>query len=99
MARFEAGTVVIMRFPFSDLASTKLRPALVPAALDRGDFILCQITSDPFSDSTAGRLAGVDVEMGGSPGRALSGPVSCSPRTGRSSKGPQVTCAGISAIG
>jgi len=39
------GDVVVLSFPFSDLNQSKRRPALVLAGLDRGDLILCQITS------------------------------------------------------
>jgi mRNA interferase MazF len=54
MAGFVKGEVVIVPFPFSDLSSTKRRPALVLANLPGDDIILCQITSknspsDPFS--------------------------------------------------
>jgi len=34
-----------VRFPFSDLSSAKLRPALILASLAHSDYILCQITS------------------------------------------------------
>jgi len=44
----EPGAVVLVRFPFSDLSQTKLRPAVVLADADRGDWILCQVTSKPF---------------------------------------------------
>jgi mRNA interferase MazF len=64
VARPKAGTVVVVRFPFSDLSSSKLRPALVLAALERGDFILSQITSNPFSDPNAVRLEEEDFEVG-----------------------------------
>jgi mRNA interferase MazF len=67
VARPEAGTVVVVRFPFSDLRSSKLRPALVLAALERGDFILCQITSNPFSDPRAVRLEKEDFDVGSLP--------------------------------
>jgi len=39
------GSVVAVKFPFSDLTSSKLRPALVAAKLERNDLILFQITS------------------------------------------------------
>ena len=48
-----AGAVVLVRFPFSDLSQTKLRPAVVLADVRRGDFILCQITSKPYGDAAA----------------------------------------------
>jgi mRNA interferase MazF len=38
-----------VRFPFSDLSQTKLRPAVVLADAGRGDWILCQVTSKPWS--------------------------------------------------
>jgi len=40
-------------FPFSDLSKAKLRPAVVLAKVARGDWILCQITSNPYSDAQA----------------------------------------------
>lgn len=39
------GTVVLVRFPFSDLSRSKLRPAVVLADVGRGDWILGQVTS------------------------------------------------------
>jgi mRNA interferase MazF len=39
-----AGAVVLVRFPFSDLSQTKLRPAVVRADAGRGDWVLCQVT-------------------------------------------------------
>jgi mRNA interferase MazF len=45
-----AGKVVLIRFPFSDLSNSKLRPAVVLANADRGDWVLCQITSNPYGD-------------------------------------------------
>jgi mRNA interferase MazF len=44
-----AGDVVVIPFPFMDLTSQKVRPALVLASLDRGDVLLCQITSKPLT--------------------------------------------------
>ena len=48
-----AASIVLVRFPFSDLSQTKLRPAVVLADAGRGDYILCQITSKPYGDSRA----------------------------------------------
>jgi mRNA interferase MazF len=50
---FVKGDVVVVLFPFSDLSSAKKRPALVVAALDGDDVILCQITSQRIADQYA----------------------------------------------
>ena len=47
------GTIVTINFPFSDLSPTKRRPAMVLASVSRGDVILCQIISKPYSDPAA----------------------------------------------
>ena len=51
-----AGSVVLVPFPFSDLSQSKLRPAVALADAGRGDWILCQITSKPYSDPRAVEL-------------------------------------------
>jgi mRNA interferase MazF len=48
-----AGSIVLVRFPFSDLSQAKLRPAVVLADAGRGDWILCQVTSKPYGDAQA----------------------------------------------
>lgn len=48
-----AGAVVLVPFPFSDLTQAKLRPAVALADAGRGDWILCQITSNPYGDPRA----------------------------------------------
>ena len=47
------GAVVLVRFPFSDLSETKLRPAVLLARAERGDWVLCQVTSKPYGDARA----------------------------------------------
>ena len=53
MGTFTVGSVVLIPFPFSDLSKAKLRPALVVAETSYDDWILCQITSQSYSDSKA----------------------------------------------
>lgn len=53
MAVFAAGDVVLIRFPHSDLSQSKLRPAVVLADAGRGDYVLCQVTSNPYGDPSA----------------------------------------------
>ena len=50
------GAVVLVRFPFSDLSTSKLRPAAILADAGRGDRVLCQITSKPYGDARAVQL-------------------------------------------
>ena len=59
-----AGAVVLVPFPFSDLSETKLRPALVLADAGRSDWILCQITSNPYGDARAIQLVDDSFESG-----------------------------------
>jgi len=54
------GSVALVRFPFSDLSSSKLRPAVVLAFIGRDDWILCQVTSNPYSDPAAIRISDSD---------------------------------------
>jgi mRNA interferase MazF len=46
------GDIVVIPFPFSDLSSTKKRPALVLALLPDDDVLLCQITSRTRGDTS-----------------------------------------------
>jgi len=59
-----AGAVVLVPFPFSNLAQSKLRPAVVLADAGRGDWILCQITSNPYGDARAIELAEASFSSG-----------------------------------
>lgn len=65
MEALAAGSVILIPFPFSDLSQSKIRPALVLANAERGDWILCQITSKPYADRRAIRLDGADFVSGG----------------------------------
>ena len=58
------GSVVLVRFPFSDLSASKLRPAVVLAGVDRDDLILCQITSNPYADTRAVEIGDSDFASG-----------------------------------
>ena len=60
----EPGAVVLMHFPFSDLSQTKLRPAVVLADAGRGDWILCQVTSNPYGDARAIQLEETSFAVG-----------------------------------
>ena len=57
--------IVLLRFPFSDLSATKLRPALVLADAGRGDWLLRQITSQAYADPGAVALHDADFAEGG----------------------------------
>ncbi|MBM4042365.1 MAG: MazF family transcriptional regulator [Planctomycetes bacterium] len=59
-----AGSVVLVPFPFSDLSQAKLRPAIVLAEAGRGDWILCQVTSNPYGDPNSIQLTGADLASG-----------------------------------
>jgi mRNA interferase MazF len=51
-----ARAVILVHFPFSNLSQTKLRPAIVLAHAGRNDWILCQVTSNPYGDRLAVEL-------------------------------------------
>jgi mRNA interferase MazF len=59
------GEVVLVPFPFSDLSQTKVRPAVCVADAGRGDWVLCQITSNPYGDPAAVPLDDADFASGG----------------------------------
>jgi PemK-like, MazF-like toxin of type II toxin-antitoxin system len=62
-----AGDVILVPFPFSDLTQSKLRPAIVLADAGGGDWILCQVTSNPYGDPRAIMIADVGFRQGGLP--------------------------------
>ena len=60
-----AGEVVLIPFPFSDLSQSKLRPAICLVPAGRGDWVLCQVTSNPYGDPLALPLVAADFAAGG----------------------------------
>lgn len=60
----KAGDVVVLPFPFSDLSESKVRPAVVLARANKSDWILCQITSNPYGDAQAIVIAQTDFKSG-----------------------------------
>ncbi|MFH0713788.1 MAG: type II toxin-antitoxin system PemK/MazF family toxin [Candidatus Micrarchaeota archaeon] len=64
METFVKGDVVVLPFPFSDLSSSKKRPALVVASLESNGVILCQITSETRMDNCAISLSDFDFKEG-----------------------------------
>ena len=47
---------MLVPFPLSDLSQAKLPPAVALANAGRGDWILCQVTSNPYGDPRAVHL-------------------------------------------
>ncbi len=59
------GSIVLIDFPFTDLGRRKRRPAAVIADASRGDWVLCQVTSNDQADARAVRLDTADFADGG----------------------------------
>ncbi|WP_333888267.1 type II toxin-antitoxin system PemK/MazF family toxin [Clostridium sp.] len=64
MGEFIKGDMVVVPFPFSDLSSSKRRPALVLANLEGYDLILSQITSQNICDIYSIKLRNRDFIKG-----------------------------------
>ena len=64
MVTLSPASIVIVPFPFSDLSGAKLRPALVFAKTSHDDWLLCQITSKAYTDTTAVRLTETELSKG-----------------------------------
>jgi mRNA interferase MazF len=45
MRKIESGTIVLLKFPFTDSIGYKRRPVLVLKDLEDGDLLVCRITS------------------------------------------------------
>ncbi len=83
------GDIVLVTFPFTDLTSSKRRPALIisPDSFNAAgeDLVLAAITSHITNDPDAVQLSGVDFLEGGFPRNRSSRQQSCSPFTRHSS--------------
>jgi len=64
MVTLGPASIIVVGFPFSDLSGAKLRPAVVLTSAGRGDWILCQITSNPHRDPQAVKLTPVTLRAG-----------------------------------
>ena len=64
MVTLSPASIVVIPFPFSDLSGTKLRPAVVLAETGNDDWLLCQITSNPYIDPAAVRLTSTELSRG-----------------------------------
>lgn len=68
------GVVVVVRFPFSDLSSSKYRPAVVLSSAGNSDWILCQVTSSSYADPDAVPLQQSSFASGGLNGTGYARP-------------------------
>ncbi len=64
MGALAAGQVVLVPFPFSNLSQAKMRPVVVLADAGCKDWILCQITSNPYGDRHAIEITDTDFQSG-----------------------------------
>ncbi len=64
MARFIKGDIVVLPFPFSNLSSSKKRPAVILSTPQGDDYIMLQITSQNVKDNYAVPLLQSDFTSG-----------------------------------
>lgn len=64
MERLVAGDIIVVSFPFTDLSTTRKRPALVLSNLEGDDIIICEITSRIKKDKYIVSLENEDLELG-----------------------------------
>ena len=64
MAKFIKGDVIVISFPFTDLSTSKRRPALILSNTKGDDYIMLQITSKNVKDNYAIPLYQTDFDFG-----------------------------------
>lgn len=64
MGALAIGQVVLVPLPFSDLSRSKMRPAIILANAKRDDWVLCQVTSNPYRNKRAIKLTDDDFKIG-----------------------------------
>lgn len=64
MAKFIKGDVVVLPFPFTNLSSSKKRPAVIISTPQGDDYIMLQITSKNVKDNYAIPLLQSDFASG-----------------------------------
>jgi mRNA interferase MazF len=64
VGKFVAGDIVVINFPFSNLAGGKPRPALVVSPSGENDYILCQITSKSYGSQNSVQITENDLTQG-----------------------------------
>jgi mRNA interferase MazF len=64
MEDLSIGEVVLAIFPFSNLATNKLRPCLIIGIAEFNDIVLCQITSQQYQSKRAVTLLRSDFIRG-----------------------------------
>ena len=78
MGTFAAGQVVILPFSFSDLTARKYQPALLLAAVGKGDWIRVRSPAMPMVTNTRSQCTTRTFPLAACAVRALSVPVNSS---------------------
>lgn len=64
MAEFVKGDIVVLPFPFTDLSTSKRRPAVILSNIKGADYIMLQITSKNVKDDYSIPLLQADFSAG-----------------------------------